>query len=369
MRRLSLALCILLCCIAPLAGCAATPPGQASPSADSAAAQTPPAPRTFVDSAGREVQLPDKIERVVPSGVLAQVYLYTISPDLLVGLTTPFTDDQKAFVQEKYASLPVLGQMYGTKGTFNLEAVLATDPDIIIDIGQAKKTVAEDMDSVQQQTGIPTIFIEATLETLPEAYRTLGELLGCQESAEEQAAYVEATLGDIGAKRGSIAQEDRIRVYYGDEELGLSAVPSSSIHSDTLAAVGAINVADIEKDSEGKTVVSFEQLLLWDPDVVILVPETFYPGVADNAEWNTLRAIQQGKYYESPNGPYNWMGFPPSVNRVLGLKWLGNLLYPELYSYDMIAEAQAFYRLFYHYDLTADEAAKLMERSTFKSAE
>ena len=57
---------------------------------------------------------------------------------------------------------------------------------------------------------------------------------------------------------------------------------------------------------------------------------------------------------------------PPSVNRVLGIWWLGNLLYPELYDYDMAQVAQEYYGLFWHYDLTAEEAEHMLSRSTLK---
>ena len=57
---------------------------------------------------------------------------------------------------------------------------------------------------------------------------------------------------------------------------------------------------------------------------------------------------------------------PPSVNRVLGIWWLGNLLYPELYDYDMVQVAREYYGLFWHYDLTEEEARQMLSRSTLK---
>ena len=83
-------------------------------------------------------------------------------------------------------------------------------------------------------------------------------------------------------------------------------------------------------------------------------------------EWSSLTAVKNRTYYEIPNLPYDWMSSPPSVNRVLGIYWLGNLLYPELYDYDMVAEAQTFYRLFWHYELSEAEAEQLLVRSTLK---
>ena len=76
--------------------------------------------------------------------------------------------------------------------------------------------------------------------------------------------------------------------------------------------------------------------------------------------------MQSGKYYEIPGLPYGWMSSPPSVNRVLGIWWLGNLLYPELYDYDMVQVAREYYGLFWHYDLTEEEARQMLSRSTLK---
>jgi iron complex transport system substrate-binding protein len=76
--------------------------------------------------------------------------------------------------------------------------------------------------------------------------------------------------------------------------------------------------------------------------------------------------VQEGAVYEVPYGPYNWMDRPPSVQRVLAVKWLANLLYPEVFDYDMVAEAQAFYQLFFHYELTQEEARALLANSTLR---
>ena len=60
------------------------------------------------------------------------------------------------------------------------------------------------------------------------------------------------------------------------------------------------------------------------------------------------------------------MANPPSVNRILGISWLGNLLYPDIYDYDMITEAQRYYKLFWHYDLSQSEAEEMLGKSTLK---
>ena len=101
------------------------------------------------------------------------------------------------------------------------------------------------------------------------------------------------------------------------------------------------------------------------PDVILLSTGGPYDTLTQG-EWAGLTAVQNGRYYEIPGLPYDWMSYPPSVNRVLGIWWLGNLLYPELYDYDMVQVAQEYYRLFWHYDLTEEEARQMLSRSTLK---
>ena len=134
--------------------------------------------RIVTDSAGREVEIPSEITKIAPSGPLAQIVLYTVSPDKLAGLAADFSDEAKQYIDEKYWGLPKFGQFYGKNASLNMEALIAEAPDVIIDIGEAKKTVKEDMDALQEQLNIPVIFVEATLPTMADAYEMLGDITG-----------------------------------------------------------------------------------------------------------------------------------------------------------------------------------------------
>ena len=112
--------------------------------------------------------------------------------------------------------------------------------------------------------------------------------------------------------------------------------------------------------------MSLEEIYAVRPDVIVLAAGGPYDTL-ETGEWSALEAVRDGAYYEIPNLPYDWMSSPPSVNRVLGVWWLGQLVYPELYDdYDMIDVAREFYRLFWNYDLTEAEAEALLARSTLK---
>lgn len=105
--------------------------------------------------------------------------------------------------------------------------------------------------------------------------------------------------------------------------------------------------------------VDFEQLMVWDPEVILFAPDSVFETVGDSEEWQALRAVRNGKYYQVPFGPYNWLGFPPSVQRYLGMLWMGAVLYPDAVDYDLEDAVKEYFRLFYHCDLSHEQFAEL----------
>ena len=310
--------------------------------------------RMFTDSVGREVELPETIESVAPSGMVAQVMLYTLCPDMLCGLSQRFTDYAFDFVDEKYLSLPLFGQLYGSGATLNLEALMEAQPDVIIDIGEKKENMAEDLDGLQEQIGIPVIFVEATLPTMAEAYRTLGEL-GCEpERAQTLAQYCEDTLAYADEKAAQIPEEERKTVYFAMGDDGLTTTTEESIHADVVERIGAVNAAQKDALPARVGTVSFEQILVWQPDFILAETPWLYEGITQDSLWQDVTAVQEGRIFVIPYKPYSYMNSPPSVNRMIGVWWLGELLYPEVYNVDIEEKIAEFYELFYH--VVPDEA-------------
>jgi iron complex transport system substrate-binding protein len=317
--------------------------------------------QVFVDSAGRSVTLPATITKIAPSGAYAQIFLYTLCPEKLLGLSGAFSKKQKAYIDEKYWDLPVFGQFYGKNATMNFEEIIKVAPDVIIDIGEAKTGIAADMDGIQEQTGIPVIFVEATLQSTADAYDALGKVLGVEERAARLAAFSRETLELARRNAAAIPESERVGVLYGGGEYGLDVAGAGSVHAEVIDAVGATNVAVLGKVSDaGNDAVSIEQVLLWNPDAVILAPDSNYDDIFSDKTWADVGAVKRGAVYEIPTGPYSWLDRPPSVQRILGVLWLGNLLYPELYDYDIVEKTREFYALFWRYELTEAEAAAIL---------
>ena len=322
---------------------------------------------TVVDSSGRTIKLPENIEKIIPAGNPAQMVLYSIAPEKMGAFTSKPSEETQKYMDEKYMDLPEVGTFYGKKANMNLEEVIKADADLIIDVGERKDGIEEDMDMIQEQTGVPTIFIEGEITQLPDMYRTLGKLVGKEEESKPKADYIENTLKDAKEKSETLKDEDKVRVFFGSGDNGQQTNPDGSIHADVLNYIGAKNVYEgkAEKGSSWEE-VSMEQIIAWNPELVLLTDEGTGENLLKDDAWKDIEAIKNQKVFETPNAPYNWMGRPPMINRVIGIKWAGNLLYPELYDYDMVEEAKEFYSLFYNYELTDEEAKDLMKNSTFK---
>ena len=194
----------------------------------------------FTDDAGRDVTVPADITRIAASGSMAQMILMTLVPELLVGLASSPSTAQRPYFPEEMWTLPTFGQFYGSKANLNMEALIDAEPQLIVDLGDAKENVRSDMNGIQKQTGIPTVFLEATLEKMPQAYRKLGALLHREAEAEVLAVYLSRRLPWRRRIRQS-CRRTRKTVLFGTGATGLACNAEGSVQADVLPLVGAVN--------------------------------------------------------------------------------------------------------------------------------
>lgn len=315
--------------------------------------------RTVTDSAGRKVTVRGSVDRLYAAGPPASILAFALAPKKLVGWTTHFRPAELPFVPEEYAKLPALGRLTGRGNTANVETVLAAKPDLIFDYGSVKPTVASLADRVQEQTGIPYILLDGAFDRIPESFRLLGDIVGESRRGAEWAQYAQSILDDVAKRVGTIPPAKRVRVYYGRGPRGLDTGIAGSINAESLDRINAVNVAQ-ELGQGGLVQVSIEQVLAWNPDVIITIDPTFYGGVAKDALWSGLPAVRKGRVYLAPYLPYGWIDFPPSINRLLGLRWLGHVLYPELFPEDLRPFVREFYTRAYHKTPSAEQVEQLL---------
>jgi iron complex transport system substrate-binding protein len=298
------------------------------------------------DGAGRQVSIPAKVERVYAAGPPASMLMFAIAPDKLIGWTRAFRPNEAAFVAPKYGALPELGRLTGRGSTANIEVLLRERTDLVVDAGSTAEIYVSLAARVQQQTGIPYLLLDGRLDAVPQSLRLLGRALGEEKRGTMLADYFAAALKDIKERVATVPEAERPRVYYGRGPAGLQTGLAGSINTEVLGYLGARNVAAEAKG--GLAQVSLEQVLAWNPEVILTTDPNFYASVWKDARWQGVAAVRARRVHLSPHLPFGWFDFPPGANRLLGLYWAGKLLYPTAFPEDLRPRVIEFHRHFYH---------------------
>jgi len=161
----------------------------------------------------------------------------------------------------------------------------------------------------------------------------------------------------ITQRVGSIPPDRRPHVYYARGPRGLETGLGGSINVETIELV-AQNVAGGTRG--GLANVSIEQVLLWNPDVIITIDQDFAANVSSDPAWAPVAAVRAHRVHLSPKLPFGWVDFPPTVNRLIGLWWLAKILYPDLFPEDLRALTQEFYARFYHVTLSDAQIERVL---------
>ena len=313
---------------------------------------------TVADDGGRTITIPEKIERVFAAGPPASILLYTFAPELSLGWTRRPSPAECAFLGAGACDKPDVGRLTGRGNTTNLEMLLKLKPDLILDVGTINDTYISLANRVQQQTGIPYALLDGRFTAAASTYRKLGELTHRESQADAFAKYADDTIATIKGRIDKVAQDKRPRVYYARGPRGLETGLGGSINVETIEFLGAQNVAGERRG--GMATVSIEQVLAWNPDVIITIEPAFAAAVRTDAVWAPIKAVKSGRIYLSPRLPFGWVDFPPSVNRLIGLWWLAKMLYPDQFPEDLQPLTREFYKQFYHLDLTGAQLDRVL---------
>ena len=313
--------------------------------------------REITDMAGRTVVVPDEIETVFSSSTVTAIFMYTLAPDKLLGWNYELNELEKSIILEEYHDLP----NFGMGDSINYEAVIAADPTIAVNVGTINDKMISDCDKLSKSLGVPVVAVDGDLSASPEAYPFMGDLLGEEEQAEKLASYAEKTFADI--EKMEVPEDKKVRIYYGNGEDSLETAPAGSAHGQIIDMVNAVNVADLEMGEGSRVQISAEQLLAWDPDVIVVngEPKADMSGasaaeaILANPDYASLKAVQDQQVYGTPNTPFSWMDRPMGPNRIVGIRWLSGLIYPEYLNYNVDEEVKEFFDLFYHVQLTDEK--------------
>jgi iron complex transport system substrate-binding protein len=301
----------------------------------------------IVDSVGRSVKVPDRIERLMAAGPNAAVLSYVLAPQLMIGWPSAPRPAEREFLLPSARDLPEFGRLTGRGDTANIEVVLKAKPDLVFDFGSVSPTYESLARRVEEQTAVPYVLLDGRLDRTAASIRLLGGILGVADRAEAIARYVEDAGRLIDARLADLPEARRHRVYLARQANGLETGLSGSINTEIIERAGGVNVAERAGGRSGIANVSIEQVIAWAPDTVITWDANFFAQVYSDPVWATVPAVVKRRVFLAPRLPFGWIDAPPSINRVIGLRWIAGLLYPDRFPDDIRAVAREFYRLFY----------------------
>ncbi len=287
--------------------------------------------REVVDMAGRRIELPQKIERVVTSYRVATDMVFALQvPELLVGVSYPPTP---ILLQVS----PAMKKVGIANRHCGLEDFLRLKPDMVfMQPGPLVERLAE--------VGIRVYVLKVEdPDSMVDGLLRMGEILGKKDHAERLAAYYRRKLEYIKQQTADISPR---RSVYLIGPHGIMTTVGGDFYQDPLIRyAGGINVAHELKG--GWAEVSPEQIIAWNPDAILRLPysDMSRETILKNAALSVLDAVKAGRLHEFPSYIDAWD--LPTPESILGMMWLAQKLYPEQVAFDMRGEAAYFYREFY----------------------
>ncbi len=321
------------------------------------------AARQITDMAGRQVEVPDVVRKVYGASPPATYMVYALDPGMVAGLNFPFNPSEAHYLDPRLQQLPVVGGWFGQGRIANLETLLEVRPDIILIWMWKESAINQKIEGALKPLNIPIVYIVMdSLADYPTVFRFLGKLFELNERAGTLCRYAEQTLEKAALVRAAIPVSERLSVFYAEGADGLSTECHTSVHSQLIPLSGGENVHRCKDSSSyGRQKISMEQILGYNPQVIVSHEALFFSRLADDPKWKNIRAVQDGRVYRIPRQPFNWFDRPPSFMRLLGLHWMMHRLYPKIYPVDMVVETQNFYRLFLNVVLDKAAAQALLQ--------
>ena len=268
---------------------------------------------TIVDATGRSVDVPAHIERVLPAGPPAAILLAALAPDLMLGWTSPVSGSTRALLSAEAARLPQVPRLTGREDV--TEKIVALKPDLILDYGTIAPRYMDLAKATQQRTGIPTLLLDGSLSEVPRTFRMLGSILHREQKAETLARFAEAVL----ALSAGQTKHPRVLCACGPD--GLTVVAPGSDLAQVFDQLGGQLVAPTGQGPSRPATLNDIRAL--DPEVLVFTDPAMRATIAQSDDWQSLRAVRDGHVFIAPNLPFGWLDEPPSINRLLGLAWLG----------------------------------------------
>lgn len=312
----------------------------------------------YEDMFGDKIKI-KKVVKIYASSPVVLYSLYAIDKSKIIGLNFPFNEIEIKYIDENIKNLPVIGGWFGKGNTPNTEMILKENPDVILLNETSKEQSQSKVKQSLGNTNIPFFYVKTnSLSDIINSFSYLGKLTSNERRAKQLEDYGNLVLKD--AKKIKEQIKKKPKVYYAQGNNGLETECHSSIRSELIDLAGGENVHKCQATSFGKQAINFEQVLAYNPEIILVYEKEFYKKIYQDKKWQFIDAVKNKKVYFLPKGPFSWFDRPPSFMKILGLKWLLTIFHNDIYKIDIRTEAKEFYSLFLELKLNDIELDEIM---------
>ena len=307
--------------------------------------------QTVTDMSGVEVEVP-----VNPTLYADGWYAHNEITIMLTGaeglVATHCTPEGNPWM---YYVCPNMSNAVSTFGSdFNYEELVALGPQVVFDS-------TDSMRDILDQLGIPLVNCSfSTYEEMQQSIALSAQVFGgdAVEIAERYNDELSQTVADVTAVTDEIAEEDRPTVLHGNSVYTCTLDGTGTIIDTWINAAGGRNAVS-DATSDATTQFSLEQIIEWNPDVIITGQPDEVEQILSDPDWASIAAVQNGQVYVNPKGVFGWDRY--GVEELLQIQWAAALLHPDLFpDLDIEQKVKDFYSTYLNYELTDEEVKLIM---------
>lgn len=308
---------------------------------------------TYQDMTGRTVRISQHPTRVVSNGGAIDTWILMLNAqDRLV--STSNNNKRKPWFRKFFPGIVDLPTAFNG-ATVNTEELIRLKPDVVY--------MLSGMETQQdiEKTGIPVFVLDRkNPDELKAAVKLLARTLGSQQEqiADQYADYfdwVRKTVSERVRSRKSVP----LKVFYASGANALATDGKDTLADTWIHDAGDINIASAHGIVGMSKSIAMENLIQWNPDVVIASSAQAADNLQKDPRWKQINAVKNRRVYVNPCGLYLWS--IRSTEASIQTLWVATILHPDLFKdIDMVKETQRFYKQFFRYDLSADDAYSML---------
>lgn len=314
---------------------------------------------TVIDSVGRKVRVPEKVDRI------ACMYLFTGHVVAMLGKGDSIVAVSNGLKRDSLLLeiCPSINNAMVPKsqGALNMEELLKADPDVLFMPGDMSGNRGE-MEKLDR-FGIPTIIIDfSDMQSQQEAISIIGKAIGRKDNAEKYNNYYRKTIERVKAVTDNLEGDKRLKLYYSVNEATRTTL-QKDLSTDWLDITGVKNVTLQTSMNvfKGKNFVNLEQILLWNPDVILANEPESRKLILSDRKWAAINAVKNKRVYQMPIAISRW-GHPGSIETPMAILWTAKMLYPSLFKdINMARETKNYYNVFFNHELSESTVKAILK--------